>query len=342
MENQPQDPLAALIGKWQLLSLTKKVVSIVILGIVALVLLFVITTLRNAALYSTGLSMSGDSMMMDSPMPQGMGVASKGGLNMVPPMPTEEYVTGSDAEAFETKDYTVRFETADLTGTCATITALKPKPDVIFLSASESDNSCYYQFKVANATAPTVLTTLTALNPKELTEHTASIKKQLENSLNQRTILNDNLTSIEGILTDALLAYDNLLITATEAKDSIALAQAVRDKIQLIDQLKQRRESTLQQLDYLNQQLAEQQDRLSYTYFSVNVSERVYFDLEAIQASWHYALKDMIAEVNEVLQKLSTGLITFILWVALYVIYFIIFVAIARFGWRIVRTVWRS
>ncbi len=341
MENNQPDPVALALDKWKGLALTKKV-FVIIVGLVGVFfVLFILASLNSAR--STSLGLSTDSISYP-PMYNGVPMGT-------PPTPTvtrdiayyeDEYVPGNDAEAFETKDYTARFETGDLAGACTTIDALKPQPNVIFLSASRGDTSCNYQFKVANEEVSAVLAALRALDPKELSERTASIKKQLENSLNQRTILTENLAATEAILAEALAAYDNLLLTATNAQDSAALAQAVRDKINLIDQLKQRRESTRQQIDSLNRQLAEQQDRLEYTYFSVSVIERVYFDSETIKASWHRAVREMITNANGVLQKLSTGLVSFILYVVLYTIYLVIILVIAKYGWRIVQAVWRK
>jgi hypothetical protein len=303
--------------------------------------LVVLAMFNSARSTSLGLS-SGD--MIQVPMYNGVPMGT-------PPMPSvsressfydDGYVAGNDAEAFETKDYTVRYETSDFDNTCTALQDLKPKPNVIFLSATLGDTNCFFSFKVANAEVETILSILKDLDPKDLSEQTNSIKKQLENSLNQKDILTQNLAATEAILNDAIAAYDSLLTTATNAQDSTALAKAVRDKIELIDQLKQRRESTRQQIEWLNRSLAEQQDRLDYAYFSVSVMKRSYFDAKEFAASWQLAVKRMINEVNQVLQKASVGLVSFVLNVALYALYLIIIMLIAKIGWRTIRRIWRA
>lgn len=328
MENQSQDPIQKAIDTWKTFSVAKKSLLIAAAGITLLILFFILSLFGAGA---TGLGVSVGNTDSALPTQAARDVA----------LYENEYAPSNDAELFETKDYTAEFQTQNLADTCASIDALKPLPNIIFLSATHSDTFCSYQFKVANEEVPSVLDVLTALDPEELTERTTSIKKQIDYSLNQKTILDENLASTEAILAEALVAYDNLLTTATEAQDSTALTQAIRDKLEIIDKLKQRRESTRQQLDVLSVRLAEQQDRLDYSYFFVSVAERVYFDGDALATSWQRALKNMIWEANIVLQRISVGLVSFVLQVTLYAVYLVIVLVIAKFGWRIVRTVWR-
>ncbi len=337
MENSTQDPIDKLINLWKVASRGKKVLLVVAGTILIMLAMFLWGSLQMMT-SSTGLS-SYDSL--NSPL-------SVPNIGMAPKYAGErttmdsDYVTGNDAEAFETKDYNARIETGDLNYTCGVISGLKPKPGVVFLSTSNNKASCSFQFKVANADTESVLATIESLDPSELSQNIYSIKKQLENSLNQRDILTQNLTSTEQVLNDALVAYDNLLATAVAERNSTALTTAVRDKIELIDMLKQRREQTRQQIDYLNQQLAEQEDRLAYTYFSVYVLEQKYFNGEQIIESWKQEFRNLIETINEVLKNITLGLVAFVMNALLYAVYIIIIMIITKLGWRIVRRVWRG
>lgn len=339
MDSETEDPIQKLINKWQALSLAKKVIT----GAALLVISFLIYLFVMANLMVSSTGLSGDSMNYAPSVSTNMDSARLAQPSSVrPPITEEGYVTGSDAEQFETRDYSAHIETNNLSNSCQTIENLKPRPEVTFLSATNGRTNCYYNFKVENVQTEAVLSIIKDLKPKDLQQNISTIKKQIENSLNQRDILNKNLTATEEILNEALTAYDNLLAMATSERNATALATAVREKIALVDQLKQRREQTRQSIDYLNQQLADQQDRLSYTYFTVSVTERKFFNTTNISDSWKREFERFVNSVNELFQQLSLGLVSFVLYTLLYSLYVIIFFVIVKVGYRVLRKIWRA
>lgn len=338
MENQSSDPIKDTLKKFKALPFGKKAALVA----TCLVLSFVVFFTFNLIGTSTGLKNSSlGSPMLPTVSPSAERYSDYDPVNSNMPMipPT---VTGTDAENFETRNLTANFETSNLSETCRKISSLKQKAEVIFLSENMYDTGCSYSFKVTNKEAEGILQQLKDLEPKEISEQTYTIKRQIENSLNQRDILTQNLTSSEAILKEALTAYDNLLTTAALQQNATALATAINDKINLIDRLTLRQEQTMQAIDSLNQQLAEQTDQLEYTYFSISVIERVYFDSKQIADSWKYALKQTVSSINEIVQQITLGLLTFIMYTLLYAFYLMIVLIIAKFGWRIVRTIWQK
>ncbi len=336
MENNTTDPIQKLIKGWQSLTLTKKV-SLV--GFLVVLSFFVYLVLMNLMTSSTGLN--GQSYDNYS-YPPNIGLGKTILPQPNPSQPTEKsYTSGADAEQFEARDYLATIETSRLTESCQKIEAMRPRPEVIFLSTTNYRTNCHYSFKVENSQTESVLSVLKDLKPKELQQNISTLKKQIENSLNQRDILDKNLLATEEILSEALVAYDNLLSLATTEGDATALATAVREKISLIDQLKQRREQTRQAIDYLNQHLVEQQDRLLYTYFNVSITERKFFNGYSIGESWKYEFEKFVTLANTLLQQLSLGLVSFILHVILYSLYVIIFLVIVKLGYRLLRKIWQ-
>jgi len=331
--NEPVVQTSPLVTKWKKLTIFKKTA---ITGVSLLVVYIIFTIVVNLLTTTTGLQGNGLASYAPS-VPQSGNRASES---------IAEYdsatVAGVDAEDFETRDYNASIKTDKLAQTCATIENLKPLPHVIFNFANESKTSCTYRFKVANDQAESVLTTIKELDPETLNQNIHTIKKQIENKLSQRDILERNLISTEQVLNEALVSYDNLLTVATVERNASALATSIKNKIALIDQLKQRREQTRQQIDQLNRQLADQQDRLDYTYFSVSIYEWKYFSHESIKNSWQQEIKQLVNSANDVLQKLTLGLLSFMLYVALFAVYIIIALVIIRLGWRIVKAIWKT
>ena len=328
--------------KWKGLTFSKKILSI-FLGIIGLfILLTIFTALTNLSVISTGLQ-SSKNYEMDSSVsvsaPSYYGEAVERGI-------VADYdsntVAGTNAEDFESRDYNASIKTNNLGITCSTIENLKPLPHVIFTSANESKTNCRYHFKVTNDQSDAILSIIKDLRPEQLSQNIYTIKKQIENKLSQKDNLERNLTSIEQILSEALTSYDELLAIATAEQNTKTLATAIKDKIDLIDQLKQRREQTRQQIDSINRQLADQQDRLEYTYFSVYVYEWKYFSFDDIKESWQQEFKQLVNSANDVLQKLTLSLISFILYVILFAVYIVIALVVIRVGWKIVKVIWKS
>ena len=258
-------------------------------------------------------------------------------------MPIPSYgTTGNDAENFEVSDYNATIETRDLTGTCATVSALKARTYVIFENATESDTNCYYRFKVAHANVEEILGILKALDPKDMSENTYTIKSQIDDFTSETEILQKKRASIDQTLTSALNAYDDITEIAVKTQNAEALAKIIDSKIQTITRLTEERLNINEQLDRLSRAKAEQLDRLVYTYFGVNVYENKYFDGERIKDSWKATFKSFVESVNRSLQNATVGVLSFVFVVFPYLIYLFLLIVAAKYGWKLTKYIWEK
>ncbi|OGH91570.1 MAG: hypothetical protein A2534_04505 [Candidatus Magasanikbacteria bacterium RIFOXYD2_FULL_39_9] len=259
---------------------------------------------------------------------------------IVPPM--QQGTVGNNAEDFEVTDYSAFIETRDKKETCSQIADLKSLKHVIFEVSSESDRSCNFTFKVEHARAAEILAIIKSLKPKDLTENTQTIKRQLDDFTNQTDILKKKLVSIEETLQNALSAYDQITALAVKTQDASSLAKIIDSKVQLIERLTQERININQQLDYLARAKADQMDKLDYTFFNVNVYENKYVDVKNIKDSWKAAIKDFFYNVNQAVQDASINLLA-VLFIAIpYIIYCLLLLVGAKYGWRLVKYIWKK
>lgn len=261
--------------------------------------------------------------------------------NILPPLPTPG-TTGSDAEKFEVKDYSVTVESRNAVVTCKVFTDLKTKDYVIFENAQEHDKGCNYTFKVKQKNVAEVLAIVKDLDPKELSENTYTIKQLVEDFTSETSILEKKKKSIDETLENALNAYDEITEVARRARDAESLAKIIDSKVQMIERLTQQRIDINAQLEQLGRAKAEQLDRIDYTYFRVNVYENKYLDGENLRDSWKQAIKEFVANINAVLQDVSIGLVFLLFIAAQYIIYALIVVVIAKYVWRAVRYIWNK
>lgn len=266
--------------------------------------------------------------------------------NVVGSMPVPPYygggTSGNNAEDFEVTDYNATIETRKLEQTCEVFTDLKAKSYVIFENANESDRNCGYTFKVLHANVAEVLAIIKQLDPKDLSESTYTIKRQIDDFTSEEDILKKKLTSIDDTLKSALNAYQEITVIATRTGNAEALAKIIDSKIGIIERLTVERINTASQLDRLARAKDDQLDRLKYTRFNVNVYENKYFDGEQLKDSWKQEIRNLVNSINLAIQFVTLRLLAFLLWLLPIIIYVLVLVIVAKYGWKLVQSIWKK
>ncbi|MBP9762546.1 hypothetical protein KBD34_02940 [Patescibacteria group bacterium] len=282
-----------------------------------------------------GTSVGSPGMMADT--------AQLSARNIAPMPPTSPQATsGNDAEAFEVRSYQGTIETRRLVETCGEITALKRLDYVIFEQANQEQRTCYFTFKVQKDRVPEILAKIKALNPKNLTEDTQTIKRQISDFTSELEILEKKRISIDETLENAIRAYDEITQLATRTQDAGSLAKIIDSKIQIIERLTQERLSINEQLDRLSRAKAEQLDRLEYTYFSINVFETKFVDAVELKDSWREAVRSFVRDLNKVAQDLTVNLALILIMIVQYALYFFILLVVVKYAWKWTKAFWKS
>jgi len=257
-------------------------------------------------------------------------------------IPPQTVTVGNDAESYEVTDYNAQIETRHVDEVCGQVLELKKLDYVIFENAGKSKRNCNYTFKVEHSKIQEILAVVKKLDPKNLTENTYTIKHQVDDFTSEMDILEKKRDSIDKTLESALRAYEEITSIATRTQNAEALAKIIDSKIGIIERLSQERININSTLETLSRAKVEQLDRLKYTYFSVNVYENKYFDFESLADSWKSAIQDFIRSINSVLQTVTVGLLMFLLWLLPFVIYAVVLIFLAKYGWRLVKVIWQK
>jgi hypothetical protein len=261
--------------------------------------------------------------------------------NVLPPVDGGGSV-GDAAEEYEVVSYSARIETGDVARDCAVVAGLKKDADVIFEEASEYDRGCSYAFKVKKSRVADVLAVLNSLDPRDLSENTRTIKRQLDDFTSELDILEKKEDSINATLESALRSYEDITVLATRTQDVESLTRIIESKIQIIERLTQERLRVSEQLDRLSRAKAEQLDRLEYATFGVQVSENALIDTEQLKDSWKASVRDFFRTVNEAVQNATVNLLAVLFAALPYVIYFALALVIAKYAWRFAQRVWKA
>jgi hypothetical protein len=119
------------------------------------------------------------------------------------------------------------------------------------------------------------------------------------------------------------------------------LAKIIDSKIGIIERLTQERININAELERLDRSKSEQLDRLDYTYFNVNVIENKFVDIQNLKDSWSTAVKSFVNDINKVLQDISINLVTLLFLALQYILYIFIILIIAKYGWKLVKYIWK-
>jgi len=251
-------------------------------------------------------------------------------------------IKDDDAEEFEVTEYNAAIETRDKDKNCALVAGLKAQADIIFENASEYDRGCNYTFKVKKNKVNEVLLIIKNLKPRELSENVYTIKQVVNDYTSETEILTKKLASIDETLNKAVSAYDNVTVLATRVQDVESLAKIIDSKINIIERLTEERININSQLERIERAKAEQLDRLEYTYFQISIFENKFIDGENLRDSWKAAVKEFVRDINQVIQDISINLVALLFYALQYVLYFLILLVIAKYGWRVVKYIWQK
>ncbi|MEA3249559.1 MAG: hypothetical protein U9Q03_04350 [Patescibacteria group bacterium] len=336
------------------ISVTKvlKIAGIVVVGVVVLTL--ALRLLGSSFQYAfrgvspskvvpmtSSLGLGMEEMAMDSSMGIGLSMRNVAPSSVPVPPPDGGHQPGDDAEDFEVKEYSSTIETRHLDDTCKTVADLKIKDYIIFERSNEHETGCNYTFKVAHDNANEILAVIESLDPRDLSETSYSIKRQLEDFTSEADILKAKLAAIDETVAIAIAAYDDITILATKTQDVENLARIIDSKIRIIERLTQERININSRLERIERAKALQVDRMEYTYFRVSIYESKFIDGQVIKDSWKATLQAFVRDINDVAQDISLNLILLMIKVLLYALYILIILVVVKYGWKIGKYVWK-
>jgi hypothetical protein len=139
----------------------------------------------------------------------------------------------------------------------------------------------------------------------------------------------------------SMTAYDEITQLTTQSRDAGSLASIISSKIQLIRELTRERISVTDELEQLGRAKAKQLDGVSYTTFSVQVTERLYIDGTSIAESWRNAMRSFVDTMNILVQDLTINLVAVTLKLVLYIAYFFILLIGAKYVVKFAQAVWK-
>ncbi len=325
--------------------------GLLIVIFVVLTLLFIINNARSTELsmnmgYATGaapmfensigfgesLSMSADGDMM-------MKAVSSSYRPAPEPVP-DGYTAG--LESYETTDYYINGRLKEFDNFCAEFTRLKADPNIHFKYLNESTNNCNATFYVAEERAEQTLSTLTTYKGIEFVRNTESVTRHRQQIQNQTSILEQQLASVSHSLATAEIQFDELADFARQSKDAAALSEAIRYKLQNIDNLTQRKINLTAQLNNLYQQSADLEERLNVVQFDVHVYRSNPINIGKYERQWEAAWEELKDQFTDTLIGLSAFFGIFLLWVFRIALYLIVLIVVLRAFWKFIKLLWRK
>jgi len=256
------------------------------------------------------------------------------------PMPSEP--ASKDAEDFETREYSARYERRNINKVCNEFENLKPLDYVVFENATQNDEYCNYRFKVEQGRENEIITMIKALEPKDFDAHTFTLERNITNNNNEVAILEKKKAMLDDLLKNAQAKYAKLQNTS----NTNALVQAINNEINLIERITNQKLNVQSRIDRLTNSTGVQKERIDYSQFNISVSERKFINWDNIGEQWKYAFERFISGISKIVQELTIGLVVFVLGLVKFIVFLsvgiVAIVATAKFLWNIARKIWRG
>lgn len=259
----------------------------------------------------------------------------------IPPI-DDGYTAGNTAEDFEIKEYYGTIKTRRADRACDQIEAFKALSYVVFENSNRGDESCNYRFKVENRHADEILSIIERLEPEELNANIHTIKRQIDDYTSREEILKNKLEALENVLEKAQTDYDEIAELAAEESDIESLSKIIDSRVALVERLTNQRLKISAELDRLSRSKADQLDRITYTYFNINVYEFKIISFKQLKNDWVRELQSMFRNINEILQGVTTSFIVVVGTILQYALYLLLILIVVKYGWRLARRIWKA
>ncbi|MCA9356974.1 hypothetical protein H6784_03930 [Candidatus Nomurabacteria bacterium] len=321
--------------------------------LVLLVIFFVLIFLNSFFAVSTGLSnttIDNYSYGLSAPMvSNGVGggqmersmVAADSEFYAPSPMPMPDVSFTPDLEKYETSRYDITARTKQFDELCSAVKNLKSSTDIHFKQINESLNNCQATFYVAESKTESVLSTFSAFRGVEVNRNTESVTRHRAQLQSQTDILRQQLSSVESSLSKVETQFDEIAEFSRTQKDASTLAQAIREKLNMVDSLTQRKINLTNQLNNLYQQSAELEERIDVVEFYVSVYRSYPIYLNKESQKWEKAWEGLKETYTDTLIGLTAFFGIFILWVLRIAVYLLVVIVVVRGIWKVVKLVWK-
>jgi Ca2+/Na+ antiporter len=235
-----------------------------------------------------------------------------------------------DASLFELKHYTINYQTNHTKTLQEKIKSLKTRSYILFDNYQESQKKSRYTIKVQRDKSQEVLLFLESLSPSKVHLDVENIKASITSTVDEEQLLREKLQKLEIILSDATNSYNELLKLAQTKNNIDALTKLIDLKINTLNRLTREKNSILDQIYTISKSKKELLERLNYVIFTITIDEFLYFDTEQLKQTWKYEVKTLVSHLNSLGQSLTTTLLSFILQLFEFFIYFIIMLFILK------------
>ena len=320
----------------------KKVFIGIILIIVALPLASALFTSLNSARFASDSIANLPGVPTNKESARSMQADIFTGSEVVLAVPTIPDAYVSDLELYETTDYSVTGRLRNLDVVCENLIGLKTEEGVHFKSFRENSNQCSASFFVDDEQrAAEISKEFSGIKGIEVTRFTQSVTRARSNLKSRSVILQAQFDSVTKTLAEAELQYADIAEVARSNNDAAALTEVIRDKLTIIEDLTQRSIQLSNQLQQIEKQAADLDERVGVTAFTVQLSRSFIIDNNRTAREWEGAWKLLREQFTAVLIGLTAYFGVFLLRLVQFALYGVILLVVARLFWKLKDKIWK-
>lgn len=197
-------------------------------------------------------------------------------------------------------------------------------------------------FYTENENLSSVIATLSQYKDIELSHNTISVTRHKQQIESQVSILRQQLASVERLINKTEVEFDEIASFAKTSNNPETYANAIKQKLLLLDSLTKRKISLNSQLDNYYQQANDLSERLGVVEFSLNITRLNPIYPNGTSRQWQRAWDDLSDTFTETLIGLTTLFGIFILRAIHILVYLLVSIVILRGLWKFVIVLWKK
>ncbi len=254
---------------------------------------------------------------------------------MISPPTTEPGGSYTRLQAYETTDYNISAELRSIEAACNQLELLRDEDNTQFRSLHRNDQSCRARFFVEENDAGQMLDFFRGIQGVSIVRDTRSVTSLREQTTSQLDSLKTQLERLERTIEEAEVGFDEAIAFARTENDAAALARAINQKTNTLNNLYQQELFLNNQIQDTARRSQDIDERIGLVGFSVQFTSLTRIDKNYHDRAWSQASEALEDRLIEFQTGVTLGLFVLLLWIIQIAIYGVLLGIIVYGLWKL-------
>ena len=238
-------------------------------------------------------------------------------------------------QAYETTDYTVSASLRSIDTLCNQLEFLRADENTQFRSLTRNEQSCRAHFFVEENQVDQLLQYFNSIRGVQIDRNTHSVTTLREQVTSELDSLRTQLARLETTISEAEVGFDEAIAFARTESDATALAQAVNEKTNTLNNLYQQQLFLNAQIQEVARRSQDLNERIGLVGFSIRFTSLTRANTNRQDRAWAHAIEILEDRLIDFQTGVTIGLFIVLLWIIQITIYGVLLFIILFGLWKV-------